>query len=77
MTQRMEHLEPVLDELERYGLKSEIGDRGKHLEIRWNTPMGERFIIMPKTPSDWRGALNSRSDLRKMLRTMQHCGYGG
>lgn len=68
MSQRMEHLEPVLNELERYGLKGEVGERGKHLEIRWNTPNGERFIIMPKTPSDWRGALNSRSDLRKLLR---------
>lgn len=68
MSQRLEHLEPVLDELERYGLRGEIGERGKHLEIRWVTPLGERFIIMPKTPSDWRGALNSRSDLRKMLR---------
>lgn len=68
MTQRMEHLDPVMEELERYGLKGEIGERGKHLEVRWKTPSGERFITVPKTPSDWRGALNSRSDLRKLLR---------
>ena len=68
MSQRLEHLDPVIGELERYGLRGEIGERGKHLEVRWKTPQGERFIIVPKTPSDWRGALNSRSDLRKLLR---------
>lgn len=68
MSKRLEHLEPVMEELERYGLRGEIGERGKHLEIRWKTPNGERFITMPRTPSDWRSALNSRSDLRKLLR---------
>jgi hypothetical protein len=68
MSQRNEHLELVMDELERYGLRGEVGERGKHLEIAFETPLGRRFIIMPKTPSDWRGAMNSRSDLRKILR---------
>lgn len=68
MSQRNEHLELVIDELERYGLRGEVGERGKHLEIAFETPLGRRFIIVPKTPSDWRGAMNSRSDLRKILK---------
>lgn len=68
MTQRNEHLELALEELERYGLKGEISERGKHLELAWVSPAGRRFVIAPKTPSDWRGSLNLRSDLRKLLR---------
>lgn len=66
--QRMEHIELAMEELERYGLKGEVSERGKHLEIGWETPLGRRFVIVPKTPSDWRGCLNSRSDVRKLLR---------
>src|ERR1700677_2013035 len=68
MTQRNEHLELCLEELERYGLKGEISERGKHLELAWVSPLGRRFVIAPKTPSDWRSSLNMRSDLRKLLR---------
>lgn len=68
MTQRMEHLELMLSELERYGLKGEVSDRGKHLEVAWVSPLGRRFVIAPRTPSDWRSALNCRSDIRRMLR---------
>jgi hypothetical protein len=68
MTQRNEHIELAMEELERYGLRGEVSERGKHLEIAWTTPHGRRFVIAPKTPSDWRGGLNLRSDLRKLLR---------
>lgn len=65
---RNECVDRVMDELERYGLKGEVGERGKHLEVAWVSPAGRRFIIVPKTASDWRSSLNSRSDLRKLLR---------
>jgi len=68
MTQRHEHIDLLLDELERYGLRGEVADRGKHLEVAWQTPHGRRFVITARTPSDWRAGLNTRSTLRKLLR---------
>lgn len=68
MTQRNECVDLVINELERYGLRGEVAERGKHLEVAWSTPHGRRFVIVAKTPSDWRASLNTRSDLRKMLR---------
>lgn len=68
MAQRNEDVEMLMEELERHGLRGELGERGKHLEIAWNAPAGRRFIIIAKTPSDWRGSMNSRSALRKLLR---------
>lgn len=68
MARQLEHVQLLLDELERYGLKGEIADRGKHLEVAWQTFKGRRFVIASRTPSDWRSGLNCRSDMRKMLR---------
>lgn len=68
MSQRNEGIDLLLEELERHGLRGEVGDRGKHLEIAWNAPAGRRFVIVARTPSDWRASMNSRSDMRKMLR---------
>lgn len=68
MAQRNEDVDMLMEELERHGLRGELGERGKHLEIAWNAPAGRRFIIIAKTPSDWRGSMNSRSDMRKLLR---------
>ena len=69
MSQRNEIVDLCIDELERYGLRGEVSDRTKHIEIAWHAPQGRRFIIVPKTASDWRSGLNSRSDMRKMLRS--------
>ena len=68
MSQRNEIVDLCIDELEHYGLRGEVSDRTKHIEIAWHAPQGRRFIIVPKTASDWRSRLNSRSDMRKMLR---------
>lgn len=65
---RNEITDLLLEELDRYGLKGEISDRSKHLEVAWQTPQGRRFVIVPRTPSDWRGGMNVRSDMRKLLR---------
>ena len=68
MTQRNEDIDRVMDELERHGLRGVVSDRGKHLEVAWETPHGRRFVIAARTGSDWRGGLNLRSDCRKLLR---------
>lgn len=66
---RNEITDLLIEELEKYGLKGQIEHRTKHLEVSWYLPSGaRRFIIAPATPSEWRGGLNARSDLRKMLR---------
>ena len=68
MSQRNEHLDLIINELERYGLRGEVSDRGKHLEVAWTTPHGRRFVIAARTPSDWRAGLNTRSEVRKLLK---------
>lgn len=66
---RNDHIDAVMAELSRFGIQGVLGERGKHLEVRWRYASGqERFIIVPKTPSDHRGALNCRSDTRRLLR---------
>jgi len=64
-----DHIDAVISELSRFGIQGVLGERGKHMEVRWRYANGkERFIIVPKTPSDHRGALNCRSDTRRLLR---------
>lgn len=65
---RNEVTDLLLETLSKYGLKGIVSDRTKHLEVSWEGIAGPRFVIAPRTPSDWRSALNCRSDLRKMLR---------
>lgn len=66
---RNEITDLLIEELEKYGLKGYLEDRSKHIEVYWLLPNGERrFTIVPRTASDWRSGMNSRSDLRKMLR---------
>lgn len=68
MSQRNECVDRVVDELERYGLRAEVSHRSKHIEIAWNTPFGRRFVIAPATASDWRSSLNTRGEVRKLLK---------
>lgn len=65
---RHEIIDLLMEEIERYGLKGEVNDRSKHLEFSWEGPHGRRFIIVAKTPGDHRASLNSRADLRRMLK---------
>lgn len=64
------HVDAVMLELERFGLKGQLSDRGKHQEIRWQYNDGRsRFTIVPNSPSDGsRGALNARGQVRRQLR---------
>ncbi len=65
---RNECVDRVIDELERYGIRGEVLDRTKHLEIAWDTPVGRRFVIASKTSSDWRASLNIRGHVRRLLK---------
>lgn len=69
MGERNECAQARLTRLERFGLKGEVGDRGKHLEVAWAYPDGRRhFVIVPRTASDHRASLNARGDVRRLLR---------
>jgi hypothetical protein len=63
-------LDAALAELDAVGIRDyQLARGGKHLQLRW-TVAGHilRMLTIPLTPSDWRSAQNTRSDLRKLLR---------
>jgi hypothetical protein len=64
-------LAAALEELAKAGVHHpEIANGGKHLQVRWLTPRGERrMFTVPVSPSDWRSAENTRHDIRRMLRS--------
>lgn len=69
MGMRNDCVDAVMSELSRFGIQGVLGERGKHLEVRWRYANGqERFTIVPKTPSDHRASLNARSDTRRLLK---------
>ena len=68
MAARNELVDRAIDELALYGLKGEVSHRGKHIEIAWNTAHGRRFVIVAATGSDWRAGMNTRAQVRKLLR---------
>jgi hypothetical protein len=57
----------VLDEA---GIRDPVvANGGKHLQLRWATPRGERrCFAVSGTPSDWRTPQNTVRDLRRILR---------
>lgn len=65
---RNEITDLLLDELQKYGIEGNVDSRTKHLEVWWIGNHGRRFVIAAKTASDWRAAMNVRSDMRKILR---------
>lgn len=69
MTRRNEEVEAVFSELRAVGLKGHVEELGKHLQIAWVLPDGKtRGVVVAKTPSDRRGALNARAQVRRFLR---------
>jgi hypothetical protein len=70
MSSRNEVVDRVLEELERYGIRGQVNERGKHLEIAWAYQDGRsRQLFVSRTPSDWRAPVKARADTRKILRT--------
>jgi hypothetical protein len=43
-------------------------EQGRHIKVRWFDGERRQQFIIPRTPSDHRALLNSRSDLRRILR---------
>ena len=60
----------AIKELAKAGIHHpEIAHGGKHVQLSWATPRGERRVFaVPGTPSDWRSVENTRHDLRRILR---------
>jgi hypothetical protein len=65
-----DELATVLQELAQVGIRSPTIVKGRrHWQVRWSTPNGvERMYTLACTGSDWRGAHNARSGVRRMLR---------
>jgi hypothetical protein len=63
-------LDIALRELESAGIRDiEQVRGGKHLQLRWQiNGHGLRVYTLPATPSDWRSPLNTRAEIRRMLR---------
>ena len=69
MSGRNEEVEASLAELERYGIRGQVRDRGKHLEVFWAYSDGRvRAKIVARSGSDHRGPLNARGEVRRQLR---------
>lgn len=58
----------VCNEIRAVGLEPVVAHGGKHAAIRWSVNGVERIYHTALTPSDRRGHLNARSDVRNMLR---------
>jgi hypothetical protein len=61
----------ALKELAEAGVRDPVvANGGKHLQLRWTTPRGERrCFAVSGTPSDWRSPQNTVRDLRRILRS--------
>lgn len=69
MSRQTEEVEVILRELRAYGLKGQVENRSKHIEVYWQYPDGRsRSHICPASGSDCRGWLNSRARVRRWLR---------
>ena len=63
--------EIALNELKLHGVKGQTRDtNGGHIEIAWQVvPEKEvRRVFVAKTASDWRARMNTRAEVRKLLR---------
>lgn len=59
----------VLAEIEAGGFgQGRITHKGKHLNVSWHMNGEEYNYTLPCTPSDVRGALNARADVRRMIK---------
>lgn len=69
MSSRNEITDLVMEEIEKYGLKGTLEERGKHIAVVYAIPNGERrTIFCSRTPSDWRASMKARQVLRSYMR---------
>lgn len=46
----------------------ELDNRSKHPKIRLRWEGGKRFIVLPSTPSDWRGERNALARIKRLIK---------
>jgi len=63
-----ESFQAVRGFLESEGIPFRADETGKHPKVHFDTPYGERFIVLPATSSDHRSAKNALSDLQRAVR---------
>lgn len=63
-----ECIEAAVAELRACNIEPTIRHGGKHIAIEWSHNGESRTFTAPATPSDHRARLNTRSDIRRMLR---------
>ena len=63
-------LSVVKKELALYGIKPDVDTTGgNHVRISWQIPgKAKRSMTVANTGSDWRGPLNERANVRRLLR---------
>ena len=64
---RNQELDAVVDQLEAAGIEYQV-ERGRHVKVRFSVGGVARTCLVAATGSDWRGALNNRARVRRMLR---------
>lgn len=62
-------LEAICAELDAVGIEYAVNHGGKHIRIEWEHAGEPRLMVCALTPSDRRAHMNSRSDVRAILRT--------
>lgn len=67
----MTPLHEVLRELELHGIKPEVSSYGPHHKVQWHAGTHNRLVVVSKTASDYRAALNARAVTRRYLRADQ------
>ncbi|MBR0741144.1 hypothetical protein JQ581_29855 [Bradyrhizobium liaoningense] len=71
MSHHNELTEIAISELKAHGIRAQLRDtNGGHIEIAWQVvPEKEvRRVIVAKTTSDWRSRMNTRAEVRRLLR---------
>jgi hypothetical protein len=73
MAVKNECYDVVVNELDALGIDYFLEDRGKHQAVCWSYSGKDGFqtrtFIIPVSPSDWRAPLNTKTDIRKILRS--------
>lgn len=65
---RQTYKDMISSELASHGIKAEFGRGRKHPYAEWKMPNGDvKRYTYPGSPSDYRGILNCRTDLRRVL----------
>lgn len=65
---RNAEMEAVTTEIEAAGLDWQVNSKGRHLKVVFTINGQSCQITVGRTPSDWRGRLNARALVRRVIR---------